>query len=168
MKIAQETAFLSTCTKKHVGAVLVKDGRILSTGYNGAPSKTSHCTKKTCLRFLSRDNRNSELCKGVHAEINTIIQCAIQGTKIKKNTSIYCTHFPCMSCTKMLINAGIKEIIFKEEYEMNNLEKFNLISEAKIEIRSFHWKSGIYKKFYELHLFNIGNHINQIKKGIGL
>jgi len=172
MRIAQETALLSTCSKKHVGAVLVRDGRILSTGYNGAPSKTLHCTKETCLRSLSRDNLDSELCKGVHAEINTIIQCAIHGVQVGENSKIFCTHFPCMSCVKTIINAGIKEIIFRHEYEMDNIEKFKLIDESNTRVYWFFWAIeiekaiplGINENLYMMKSFDVKKHIKQLKK----
>jgi len=110
------------------------NNRILSTGYNGAPSKIEHCSRETCLRKIDLDNKNSELCRGVHAEVNTLIQCAIHGTKIGKTSKMYCTHFPCMNCTKLIINAGIKEIIFKFDYEMDNIEKFKLLVESKTKV----------------------------------
>ena len=173
MRVAQETALLSTCTKKYVGAVLVRSGRILSTGYNGAPSKITHCTKESCLRPISGDNIGSELCKGVHAEINTIIQCALHGIQIGENSKIFCTHFPCMSCTKTLINIGIKDIIFKNDYEMDNIEKFKLINEANIDVYKFSWamktdeatKLGVNKNIYIMKFFDVKKHINNIKKG---
>ena len=120
MKIAEVVSLRSTCLKRKVGAVLVKDSHILSTGYNGAPSRFSHCTTNTCIRQALKSGEKPELCRGVHAEINCIIQAAIHGTSIMGETTSYSTHFPCMSCLKLLINAGIKRIVYKEEYNMEN------------------------------------------------
>ena len=147
MKVAELTAENSTCTKKGVGAVLVREGKILATGYNGAPSGVEHCTEKTCLRRLVRDNQHRELCRGCHAEVNTIIQCAIHGTQIGEEAVIYCTHFPCMSCAKLIINAKIKSIIFLNDYEMDNIEKMKILTQSPIEVYRFTWISKENNKF---------------------
>lgn len=137
MEIASVVSKRSTCIKRKVGAVLVKDSHILATGYNGAPSGLSHCTPETCVRKNLKSGENPELCRGVHAEINCIIQAAIHGTSIKGDTTLYSTHFPCMSCLKMIINAGIKKLIYKEGYDMENKVKEQLIKDSSLIINQF-------------------------------
>ncbi len=135
MKIAEVVSQRSTCIKRKVGAVLVKESHIISTGYNGAPSGFKHCTKKTCVRQNLESGERPELCRGVHAEINCIVQAAIHGTSIKGDTILYSTTFPCMSCLKLLINAGIKKIIYKEGYNMENKVKKELLDESNLVIQ---------------------------------
>lgn len=117
MKIAEDVATRSTCLRRKVGAVIVKDKRILTTGYNGAPSGISHCTEETCLRtkFNVPSGERHELCRGLHAEQNAIIQAAYYGVSVK-GAKIYVTHQPCSICTKMLINSGIEIFIYKHPY----------------------------------------------------
>ncbi|KKN33385.1 hypothetical protein LCGC14_0804360 [marine sediment metagenome] len=134
MRMAKVASLRSTCIKRKVGAVLVKDDHILSTGYNGAPSGFSHCTPETCVRKSLTPGEKPELCRGVHAEINCIIQAALHGTAIEGNTSLYTTTFPCMSCLKLLINAKIKRLIYKEDYNMENKIKIDLIKDSDLEI----------------------------------
>ena len=134
MKIAEVVKLRSTCIRRSVGAVLVKDSHILSTGYNGAPSGFKHCTPKTCMRVNLKTGEKPELCRGVHAEINCVIQAAIHGTSIMGNTTLYTTTFPCMSCLKLLINAGIKRIVYKEPYNMQNKVKMEMVKEANLII----------------------------------
>jgi dCMP deaminase len=134
IKIAEVVSLRSTCLKRKVGAVLVKDSYILSTGYNGAPSGFKHCTSETCVRKDLKSGEKPELCRGVHAEINCIIQAAIHGTSIKGNTTLYTTTFPCMSCLKLIINAGIKKLIYKEGYNMENEVKGALLKESSLKI----------------------------------
>ena len=143
MRIAVVASSRSTCIKRKVGAVLVKDNHILSTGYNGAPSGFSHCTPETCIRKSLTPGEKPELCRGVHAEINCIIQAAIHGTAIEGNTSLYTTTFPCMSCLKLLINAKIKRLIYKEAYNMDNKIKVSLINDSELEIVNLNLKSGV-------------------------
>jgi len=133
-KIAKLVSSRSTCIKQHVGAILVKDKHIISTGYNGAPRGVSHCNEGTCLRMSLGSLEKSYLCRGVHAEQNAIIQAAFHGTSTDQAT-LYTTHFPCMACSKLLINAGIKEIVFQKEYDMENNTKMDLLNEAGIKIR---------------------------------
>lgn len=140
MKIAELVSERSTCVKQHVGAVLVKDKHIIATGYNGAPRGIPHCTEKTCLRLNSKSLEESHHCRGVHAEQNTIIQAAYHGTSTKDSV-IYTTHFPCMSCTKILINAGVKEIVYQKEYDMDNKIKMDLLLNAGIKIRKINVNS---------------------------
>ena len=137
MKIAEVVSMRSTCIKRNVGAVLVKDNHILSTGYNGAPSGLPHCTLNICVRKHLKPGDKPELCRGVHAEINCIIQAALHGTTIEGNTSLYTTTFPCMSCLKLIINAKIKRLIYKEGYNMENIVKADLLKNSKIEIVKF-------------------------------
>jgi len=133
MRMAEVASLRSTCIKRKVGAVLVKDNHILSTGYNGAPSGFTHCTPESCVRKALNPGEKPELCRGVHAEINCIIQAAIHGTAIEGNTSLYTTTFPCMSCLKLIINARIKRLIYKEEYNMGNKIKIDLIENSDLE-----------------------------------
>ncbi len=107
----------STCNRRSVGAVIVKDKRILSTGYNGAPSGIEHCSEVGCLREKLNvpSGEKHELCRGIHAEQNAIIQAAFHGVSIKGAT-LYCTNQPCSICAKMIINAGIKNIFYQEGY----------------------------------------------------
>jgi len=137
MKIADVVSLRSTCIRRKVGAVLVKDSYILSTGYNGAPSGLKHCTPETCVRKNLKSGEKPELCRGVHAELNCIIQAALHGTSIEGNTIMYSTTFPCMSCLKVIINAGIKKIVYKEGYYMDNKVKEDLIRESDIKIIKF-------------------------------
>ena len=134
MTIAQMISTRSTCIKQHVGAVLVKDKHIIATGYNGAPRRIPHCTRESCLRLTSKSLEESHLCRGTHAEQNAIIQAAYHGTSTV-NSTIYTTHFPCMSCVKILINAGIREILYEKEYDMDNKLKMELLYNAGISIR---------------------------------
>ncbi|HOP09398.1 MAG TPA: dCMP deaminase family protein [Candidatus Methanofastidiosa archaeon] len=133
-KIAALVSSRSTCIKQHVGAIIVKDKHIISTGYNGAPKGVSHCTEKTCLRTDLGSLEKSYLCRGVHAEQNAIIQAALHGTSTEGAT-LYTTHFPCMACTKILINSGIREIVYQKDYDMENNTKMGLLNEAGIKIR---------------------------------
>jgi dCMP deaminase len=144
MKIAEVVSQRSTCIKRKVGAVLVKDSHIISTGYNGAPSEFKHCTSEICVRKNLKSGENPELCRGIHAEANCIIQAAIHGTSIKGDTILYSTTFPCMSCLKLLINAGIKKVIFKEGYDMENRVKEDLIKESNIIIEQLNIEKSSY------------------------
>jgi len=118
MDIAILVARRSTCLRRKVGAVIIKDKRILTTGYNGAPTGMHHCTERGCLREQLKipSGERHELCHGTHAEQNAIIQAAYHGISIKDAT-LFCTNFPCSICAKMIINAGIKTIYYLSEYE---------------------------------------------------
>jgi dCMP deaminase len=133
MKIAEDVATRSTCLRRHVGAVIVKDKRILTTGYNGAPTGITHCTEETCLRIKYNvpSGERHELCRGLHAEQNAIIQAAYHGVSLK-GAQIYVTHKPCSICTKMLINSGIHTFIFRSYYEDTLADE--MTSEAGIKI----------------------------------
>lgn len=117
MEITSLVAKRSTCLRRQVGAILVIEKRILATGYNGAPSGLAHCLEVGCLREKNQipSGERHELCRGLHAEQNAIIQAAYHGIRIKGAT-LYCTNLPCIICTKMIINAGIKEIIYASGY----------------------------------------------------
>ncbi|MBN1254523.1 MAG: cytidine/deoxycytidylate deaminase family protein [Deltaproteobacteria bacterium] len=117
IEIARLVVSRSTCLRRQVGAVLVKDKKILATGYNGAPSGLPHCLDVGCLRDELKipSGERHELCRGLHAEQNAIIQAAYYGVSINGAT-LYCTNLPCIICTKMLINAGIQRVVFEEGY----------------------------------------------------
>ncbi|MBC7342679.1 MAG: cytidine/deoxycytidylate deaminase family protein [Clostridia bacterium] len=117
MDIASLVARRSTCLRRQVGAIIVKDRRILTTGYNGAPSGLAHCDEVGCLRadlHIPAGERH-ELCRGLHAEQNAIIQAAVYGVSIE-DASIYVTYQPCAVCAKMLVNAGVRRVVFKGDY----------------------------------------------------
>lgn len=139
MEITRLVAKRSTCLRRQVGAVLVMDKRILATGYNGAPSGLAHCLDVGCLREKRQipSGERHELCRGLHAEQNVIIQAAFHGIRIQGST-LYCTDLPCVICTKMLINAGIKEIIYESGYG-DTLSR-EMLLEAGIPARQFHLK----------------------------
>ena len=136
MMIAHDVSSRATCIRRKVGAVIVKEKRILSTGYNGVPTGITHCTPETCLRNIYNvpSGERHELCRGLHAEQNAIIQAAYHGVSIA-DAIIYVTHQPCSICTKMLINAGIKTFIF--EYPYNDELAKAMMDEAGIETIMF-------------------------------
>ena len=117
MNIAQLVASRSTCIRRQVGAIIVKENRILSTGYNGTPTGIRHCLDRGCLRDELKipSGQRHELCRGLHAEQNAIIQAAYHGVSIESG-EIYCTNQPCIICAKMIINAGLKKIIIGNSY----------------------------------------------------
>lgn len=134
MQIATVVATRSTCSRRKVGALLVQNKRILATGYNGAPSGLSHCLEVGCLREKLQvpSGERHELCRGLHAEQNAIIQAAVHGVAIK-DAVLYCTHYPCSLCAKMLVNAGVKSLVLATNYP-DDLAK-ELFAEAGIEVR---------------------------------
>lgn len=117
MKIAEDVSERAICEKRKVGAVIVKDNRILSSGYNGAPKGFKHCSETGCLRKEMNipSGQRHELCRGLHAEQNAIIQAAWHGVKIEGGT-MYCTYQPCSICVKMIINAGIVRLVYTGGY----------------------------------------------------
>ena len=117
MDIAEQVSGRSTCLRRQIGAVLVKDKRILATGYNGPPSGLAHCDEVGCLREQQGIESGSrhELCRGLHAEQNAVIQAAKHGIPIE-GASVYCTHQPCVLCAKILLNAGVVDIAFRDAY----------------------------------------------------
>jgi len=134
MQIAEVIAQRSTCLRRKVGAIIVKDKRILTTGYNGAPTGLRHCVETGCLRenLAVPSGKRAELCRGVHAEQNAIIQAAYHGVRVR-GAILYCTNQPCSICTKILINAGIKSIYYKADYD-DKLAR-EILTEAKIKQR---------------------------------
>ncbi len=117
MNITYLVSERSTCTRRRVGAVAVKDKRILATGYNGAPAGVPHCLEVGCLRAQLGipSGQRHEICRGLHAEQNVIIQAAVHGINIQ-GAELYCTTHPCGLCSKMLINCGIRRIFYTEAY----------------------------------------------------
>ncbi len=136
MEITRLVARRSTCLRRQVGAVLVKDKNILATGYNGAPSGIAHCLDVGCLREKQGipSGERHELCRGLHAEQNAIIQAAKHGTGIE-NSTLYCTTMPCVICSKMIINAGIRRIVFGEGY--SDRLAAEMIEESGIMVEKF-------------------------------
>ncbi len=135
MKIAELVSTRSTCLRRQVGAVLVKDKRILATGYNGAPSGITHCEITGCLREKLKvpSGERHELCRGLHAEQNVIIQAAYHGVSINGSV-LYVTCYPCSICAKMIINAGIREVIIKEGYPDRMAKDF--FNKAGVRVRN--------------------------------
>lgn len=117
MMMAGVAASRSTCTRRQVGAVIVLNSHIISTGYNGAPKGLPHCGEVGCLRTLLNvpSGERHEICRGSHAELNAIVQAASVGTATAGGT-IYCTHEPCSFCTKAIINAGIQRVVYVHPY----------------------------------------------------
>ena len=136
MAIARLVATRSTCLRRQVGAVIVKGGNILTTGYNGTPAGITHCEETGCLREQLNvpSGERHELCRGLHAEQNAIIQAAKHGVNISGGT-LYCSNFPCVICAKMLINAGIRRVIFQSGYP-DDLSR-ELLAEADVETQLF-------------------------------
>ncbi len=134
LSIADLVSTRSTCLRRRVGAVLVRDKKILATGYNGAPSKVRHCSVVGCIRAKLNipSGERHELCRGLHAEQNAFLQAALHGTSLK-GASLYSTTQPCIICAKMVINAGITDIIIKGDYP-DKLSK-DLLREAKVKVK---------------------------------
>jgi dCMP deaminase len=135
LEIAALVSKRSTCLRRKVGALLVKDKRILATGYNGAPRGLQHCSETGCLREKLNipSGERHELCRGLHAEQNALLQASLHGVSVK-DSILYCTNQPCIICTKMLINSGIKEIIITHGYpDKMSMDFFN---EAGIAVRT--------------------------------
>jgi dCMP deaminase len=136
MAIAEEVSRRSTCLRRQVGAILVVDRRILATGYNGAPSNVPHCEEVGCLREKMKvpSGERHELCRGLHAEQNAMIQAARHGVRID-GAALYTTHHPCSMCAKMAINAGIRRIVCCEDYP-DDLGK-RLLAESGVGLEVF-------------------------------
>ena len=136
MDITRLVARRSTCVRRAVGAVVVKDKRILATGYNGAPTGVAHCAEAGCLRTQLQvpSGERHELCRGIHAEQNAIIQAAYHGVSIRDAT-LYCTNLPCSICAKMIINAGIQTIVYLSGYADPMSEA--MLQEAGVTVRRF-------------------------------
>ena len=135
LEIAALISKRSTCLRRGVGALLVKDRRILATGYNGAPRGLRHCSETGCLREKLKipSGERHELCRGLHAEQNVLLQASLHGISVK-DSILYCTIQPCIICAKMLINAGIKEIIIEDGYP--DKMSMDFFSEAAISVRT--------------------------------
>ena len=142
LKIASVVAERSTCRRHHVGAVAVRGNHILATGYNGAPSGFKDCLELGCLRAQMNipSAQNPEICRGVHAEQNVIIQASLHGVNLEGST-IYATHTPCRQCAKMLVNAKIKRYVSFGKYDDSPSSAFidlnafmDLFKEAGIEL----------------------------------
>jgi len=134
MEICRVVARRSTCLRRHVGAVLVSDRRILATGYNGAPKGMRHCAELGgCYREKMGvpSGERQELCRALHAEQNAIIQAAVHGVKLE-NVTAYCTTLPCVTCAKMLINADVKRIVYEQDYP-DELSR-QMLEEAGVEL----------------------------------
>jgi dCMP deaminase len=136
MEITHLVARRSTCLRRQVGAVLVKDKNILATGYNGTPTGIAHCLDVGCLRekLAIPSGERHELCRGLHAEQNAIIQAAKHGTNIDGAT-LYCTTMPCIICTKMILNAGITRIVYEGGYA--DTLAAEMIAESGVEMAQF-------------------------------
>ncbi len=133
LKVASVVAERSTCRRHHIGAVAVRDKHILATGYNGAPSGLQDCLELGCLRDEQGipSGERQEICRGIHAEQNVIIQASLHGVSLGGST-IYATHTPCVLCAKMLVNAKIGRYVSFGKY--NDSAFINLFKEAGIEV----------------------------------
>ncbi|MDW7652401.1 MAG: cytidine/deoxycytidylate deaminase family protein [Bacillota bacterium] len=134
MEITHVVANRSTCLRRKVGALIIKEKRILATGYNGAPSGLAHCQDVGCIREANKvpSGERHELCRALHAEQNAILQAALYGVSIKGAT-IYCTTHPCIMCAKMIINAGMKEVVISKTYP--DAMSAALLEEAGVTVR---------------------------------
>ncbi len=133
MQMALLAATRSTCLRRAVGAALVRDNQIIATGYNGSPKSSPHCSEVGCLREAKNvpSGEKHELCRGVHAEQNAIIQAAINGSSTR-GAELYCTHQPCSICARMIINAEIKRVYIAHSYP--DELALQLMGEAGIEL----------------------------------
>jgi len=144
-----EMAFLvakrSTCLRRKVGAVLVKNNQIIATGYNGTPKGVRHCAETGCLREKLRvpSGERHELCRGVHAEQNAIIQAAINGASTK-GAILYCTHQPCSICSKIIINAEISKVIIASSYPDELAQE--MLQEAGVDLILVNPETGIMER----------------------
>jgi dCMP deaminase len=145
MEMAYLAAKRSTCLRRAVGAVMVRDNQIISTGYNGSPKGVPHCAEVGCLREQMKvpSGEKHELCRGVHAEQNAIIQAAINGSSTR-GASLYCTHQPCSICARLIINAEINTVFVSETYPDTLGEQ--LFREAGVELIQFETQTNIMKK----------------------
>jgi len=134
LEIVELVSKRSTCCRRAVGSALVRDHRILATGYNGAPSKLKHCLDIGCLREQLKipSGERHELCRGLHAEQNAVIQAALHGVNTKGST-LYCTNHPCVICAKMIINAGVVRIVIRDGY--HDKLAAQMLKEAGINVK---------------------------------
>jgi dCMP deaminase len=135
MQMAELASTRSTCLRRKVGAVLVKDKRVISTGYNGAPTKMQECSDVGCLRDSQNieSGTRHEICRAVHSEANAIIQAALNGGASTEGATLYCTLTPCVLCAKMIINAKIKNVVVREYYPDGSA--MLLLHKASIPVR---------------------------------
>jgi dCMP deaminase len=136
MQVADVVATRSTCLRRNIGAVIVRDKRILATGYNGAPTGLPHCSEVGCIkdRLHVPSGERQELCRALHAEQNAIVQAARYGTVIE-GANLYCTTEPCSMCAKMIINAGIRRVVYRDPYP-DPLSR-ELFCGAKVAVEKF-------------------------------
>lgn len=146
MQIAFEVATRSTCLRRNTGAIVVKKRRILATGYNGAPRGIKHCSETGCLRkeLDIPSGERHELCRGLHAEQNAILQAALHGVSLWGGT-IYTTHQPCVVCAKMITNVEIKNIYYVYSYPDELAEK--ILAEANIKSKKLNYEGPVRNKF---------------------
>jgi dCMP deaminase len=136
LEIAKLVSTRSTCLRRQVGAVFVRDKRVLATGYNGAPSGLKHCDEVGCIREQQGipSGERHELCRGIHAEQNAVLQAAQFGISLR-GSNLYCTNQPCILCAKMLINAGVERIVvlggYPDEMARDMLEEAGIRIEVK-------------------------------------
>jgi dCMP deaminase len=137
MNIAREVSSRSNCIKRKVAAIVIKDKRIISTGYNGTPRGTKNCNEGGCARCNSYATGGTKLdeCTCSHGEENAIVQASYHGISLK-DAIIYTTFSPCLTCSKMIINSGITEVVYNVDYPLADTAK-NLLKEAKIKLRQF-------------------------------
>lgn len=137
MDIAHVVARRGNCIRRQVAALIVKDRRIISTGYNGTPRGVRNCCDGGCDRCASDTPSGSDLgeCICCHAEENAIVQAAYHGITVS-GAALYCTLSPCLLCAKMIVNAGIVEVIYEEEYELSTQTR-HLLEEAGVRYRQF-------------------------------
>ncbi len=142
MSIAQLVSRRSTCLRRQVGAVLVKHKNILATGYNGTPTGIAHCEQTGCLREQLKvpSGERHELCRGLHAEQNVILQAAKHGVNIDAAT-LFCTHAPCIICAKMIINSGIKQVVYLDGYP--DILAKDMLEESDIDFRIYAGKTNL-------------------------
>lgn len=141
IKIAFDVASRATCLRRTVGAILVKDKRILATGYNGAPSGLRHCDDVGCVREKHGvpSGERHELCRGLHAEMNAFLQAAVHGVSTMGST-LYCTTYPCSLCAKMIINAGVERVVEAGPYP--DELACELLAESGVRVEHFEYPHG--------------------------
>jgi dCMP deaminase len=136
LKIASVVAERATCRRHHVGAVAVKNKHILTTGYNGAPAGAKDCLELGCLRDEMNipSGTRHEICRGIHAEQNVIIQAGLHGVSLEGST-VYCTHTPCVLCAKMLVNAKIERLVSFGSYNDDTFIQLFKDAGIKVEVK---------------------------------
>lgn len=134
MMMAEFAAQRSTCMNRSVGAVLVRDGMVISTGYNGAPKRMKHCDEVGCIRARMNipSGERLDLCRGAHAEANAVVQAAYLGVSTQGST-MYCTLLPCPMCACLIINCGVKRLVYKKEY--NETLGLTMLKDAGVDVK---------------------------------